>query len=588
MGGSTLIKQSENPFEWAATGPTARSQLLSGVASASRVLPVIILSIIALAPVVIVVAGSFRTSLPGTPVEWGLSGWVAAFSSKSIWDSIVNTVILSLMRIPISVVIACALAWLLIRTNIYAGKAIEFLFWIAFFLPTLPIAMAWVLLLEPHSGWINVFAERYLGIAKPFFNIYSYWGITWVHISATTVPVMVLLLGPAIRALDRSMEDSARMSGAGRVATLRFIVAPLILPSLLVATIACLIRSLEAFEIELYLGLPAGIRVYATKIHELAVWEPPRYAPAMALSVPFVAILFLLAMAHQRFLQKRNFVTVTGKSAPGTPIDLGRWRLPLSLLCMAIAGIVVVIPMLALLLGSFMEVFGVLHMDGSFVLTLEHWQIVLDDPVFQSSVINTLKIATITAVLSIVVFSLIAYFILRSEAPGRNFLGLAVWLPWAFPGILLSLAFLWIFLGTPGLNVLYGSLASLVLAMMFKEMPIAVNLMKGNLLQIGAELEEAGRISGAGWWRRYWHILLPLLGPTAVTVGMLAFIGTVKDISSMILLATPETRPLSLLVLDYSTSGSIENGAVAGVIASSMAIVAALFGRAIGMQVGKK
>ncbi|HXP93754.1 MAG TPA: hypothetical protein VN905_09825, partial [Candidatus Binatia bacterium] len=81
-------------------------------------------------------------------------------------------------------------------------------------------------------------------------------------------------------------------------------------------------------------------------------------------------------------------------------------------------------------------------------------------------------------------------------------------------------------------------------------------------------------------------VLLPLLAPTAITVAMVVFIGCVKDISTMILLATPGTRPLSLLVLDYSTNGSIENGSVVGVISTAMGIAVALLGRRIAGRAG--
>jgi iron(III) transport system permease protein len=175
---------------------------------------------------------------------------------------------------------------------------------------------------------------------------------------------------------------------------------------------------------------------------------------------------------------------------------------------------------------------------------------------------------------------------MRTRAWGKNTLDVAAWLPWSIPGILLSLSLLWIYLGFPVLNVLYGSVAGLVVAMLIKEMPGGVNLMKNGIARIGLELEEAAYTSGAGWWELYRRVLLPLLSPTAVTVSLFVFVGCVKDISTMILLATPTTRPLSLLVLDYATNGSIENGAVVGVIAAAMAIGVAFLGRRLSSKAG--
>jgi iron(III) transport system permease protein len=546
---------------------------------------VIAIGLFALSPVLIAIVTSFRVSLPGEPAEWSVSGWRDAFASAAMWKVIGNTFLLALMRVPFSVIFGAIMAWLLIRTNVIGRKTIEFMFWIAFFLPTLPMAMAWVLLFEPGGGWVNLFLVRTFGLDQAPFKIYSYFGITWVHITASTVPVMIILLGPAFRGLNPSLEESARMSGASNAICFRRIVLPLVAPAVITAAIASMIRSLEAFEIELYLGVPAGIRVYSTKIHEYAIYDPPRYAPSMALSVPFVALLFLLALLYQRYLKKRqgSFATVTGKSSHVEPIELGRWRLPTSIFCMLCAGIVVVVPTVVLLLGSFMDLFGVTYPGGGFGLTFEHWEAVFEDNLFLDSVIHTVELGLGAAAIGVLVFSMIAYLIIRSNAAGRDILDIVVWLPWAIPGILLSLALLWMYLGTPVLVGLYGTIMGLILAMVFKEMPIGINLMKAGILQIGPELEEAARMAGANWWQIYWRLYFPLLAPTGMAVAMLVFISSVKDISTMVLLSTPETRPLSILLLDYMTNGLIESGAVVGVISTVLTVGVAFVGRAIGL-----
>ncbi len=547
--------------------------------------PVLVIGLFALSPILIALITSFRISLPGDPAVWSLDGWVEAFSNPVMWEAVVNTFVLAFMRVPLAIVVGAIMAWLLIRTNVVGRGTIEFMFWIAFFLPTLPMAMAWVLLFDPGGGWVNLFAKRVLGASGPWFDIYSYLGITWVHLTASTVPVMIILMGPAFRGLDPAMEESARMSGASNATCFRRIVLPLVSPAVITASIASLIRSLEAFEIELYLGVPAGIRVYSTKMHELAIYDPPRYAPSMALSVPFVALLFLLALLYQRYLRKRQggFATVTGKASAATVIDLGRWRGPASALCMAFAGIVVVVPTIALLMGSFMGLFGVTNPGGGFGFTLEHWREVLNDDLFFASIVNTVKLGLGAAAAGILIYSVVAYLIVRSKVIGRNVLDILVWLPWAIPGILLSLSLLWMFLGTPFLAVLYGSLLGLVFAMVFKEMPIGINLMKTGIMQIGPELEEAARMAGANWWQIYRRVFFPLLAPTATAVGMLVFIACVKDISTMVLLSTPETRPISILLLDYMTNGLIESGAVIGVISTLLTVGVAIIGRTIGM-----
>src|SRR5206468_4375948 len=131
------------------------------------------------------------------------------------------------------------------------GKnALEFIFWVAFFLPPLPVAIGWILLLDRQFGLINQWLQLLPFIHQPLFNIYSFWGIVWVHLT-TNLGVKVLLLAPAFRNLDASLEESARSCGANPVVTLIRIVIPLMMPAILVSTVLGLIRSMEAFEIEL-------------------------------------------------------------------------------------------------------------------------------------------------------------------------------------------------------------------------------------------------------------------------------------------------------------------------------------------------
>ena len=90
------------------------------------------------------------------------------------------------------------------------------------------------------------------------FNIYSFWGIVWAHMGGT-VSIKVMLLAPAFRNLDAALEEASKISGASGWHTFFHIVIPVMMPAILVTTILGIIRSLEAFEIELLLGTPIGL-----------------------------------------------------------------------------------------------------------------------------------------------------------------------------------------------------------------------------------------------------------------------------------------------------------------------------------------
>ena len=141
-------------------------------------------------------------------------------------------------------------------------------------------------------------------VSGPVFSIHSVIGIMWAHLSLTTVPIMVILLTPALRQLDSTFEEAAEISGAGTLTTLFRVTVPLLTPAILTAFLASLIRSLETFEVEQLLGVPAGIFVYATRMFDLINWSPPLFPQAMALASLFLAILLAMALLYQGYLHR--------------------------------------------------------------------------------------------------------------------------------------------------------------------------------------------------------------------------------------------------------------------------------------------
>ena len=160
------------------------------------------------------------------------------------------------------------------------------------------------------------------------------------------------------------------------------------------------------------------------------------------------------------------------------------------------------------------------------------------------------------------------------------------WLPWAIPGVLMGLALVWLFFATPLRIVLYGTIAGLVVAMVIKELPVAVQLLKAGFLRIGHELEEAARVCGASWSLTYWRVLLPLVSPVLITVAVLSFQAAVRDIASVVFLYDNDSRPLSILMLEYSFSGELARGAAVGILLVAMIAAMAYVARRLGYRAG--
>src|SRR5438093_580882 len=331
-----------------------RSSVLSFRSLHLPSLPIVILIIVVaflvVTPLFLMVLNSFQTARPGQPIVWGMEGWVKAFSTPGIIKAMTNALTLAITRQTIALFIGSFFAWLIARTDIPMKGMLEFFFWLSFFLPALPETMGWILLLDPKYGLLNQGLMNLGVVSQPLFNIYSFGGIVWAHMGGT-VSVKVMLLAPAFRNLDAAFEEASKISGASGRHTFFHIVIPVMMPAILVTTILGIIRSLEAFEIELLLGTPIGLQVYSTKIHELVTWEPPQFAPAMALSTVFLGVLLVMVALQRRYIANRNYETITGRGFSIRPTRLGRWRYPAFALVLFFALVVTLVPTALLLIA---------------------------------------------------------------------------------------------------------------------------------------------------------------------------------------------------------------------------------------------
>ena len=543
----------------------------------------VVVGFLVLTPLFLMILNSFQTARPGQPIVWGMEGWVKAFNTPGILKAIGNTFTLAITRQTIALFVGSFFAWLIARSDIPMKGMLEFFFWLSFFLPALPETMGWILLLDPKYGLLNQGLMSLGVISNPLFNIYSFWGIVWAHMGGT-ISIKVMLLAPAFRNLDSALEEASKISGANGWRTFFRIVIPVMMPAILVTTILGIIRSLEAFEIELLLGTPIGLQVYSTKIHELVTWEPPQFAPAMALSSVFLGVLLLMVAMQRRYIAQRNYETVTGRGFSIRPTHLGRWRYPAFALVLTFALIVTIVPTFLLLIGTFMRLFGFFSIADPW--TLDNWRATLNDPVLLRSLWNTLAIGLGAGVIGVLFYALIAYMIVKTRHAGRSLLDFLSWLPWSIPGILLGVALLWTFLQTRIFLPIYGTIYLLMIAMVIKSMPFGTQMIKSVLIQLGSDLEEASKVCGGTWLHTFRRVIIPLAMPALITVGLVGFISAARDISTVVLLGSGKSRTLSLLMLDFAAGAEFEKATVVAVIIVGLVVGAALSARALGGQVG--
>lgn len=546
----------------------------------------IVLAVIAflvLFPIFTLFVTSFQVN-PFTPEEQaGIGNWVDVFSRQRLTDAITNTVGLAFVRQTLAMVFGVFFAWLIARTNLPLSSWVEVGFWIALFMPALPVTLSWVLLAGGNGGVINQWAMSLPFIDKAPFDIYSFGGIIWVHMMTATLAIKVFLLVPAFRSMDAALEDAARTCGASISKTLLHIVVPIMMPTIIIVVLLGLIRSMQAFEIELILGTPAEIDVYSTIIYKAMTDEPPQHGTAAALSILFLITIVPFVVLQQWYTHGRTHASISSKFSNRVQ-DLGSLRVPLFCLVMGLLFFMTVLPFVMLLLSTFMKIFGMFDLPEPW--TVQNWIDAFGRSDIVGALWNSMRLATAASVVGMAVYSLVAYIVVKTPFYGRRLLDFLTWLPAVIPGLVLGLGFLQMFSGSPVFRPIYGTMSILVIALVVGTLALGTQVIKTALMRIGPELEEASWTSGASRFYTFRRVLLPLIAPSVAVIGLDVFAAGVSVVGLVALLGTGATQPLSIVQLILLEAGQFEPAAVIGVLIMTITISAALLARYIGLKAG--
>jgi iron(III) transport system permease protein len=546
----------------------------------------LVMALFVLYPLVLLIYGSFLVDNIGGGVQhFGIDAWIEAWRQPGMVDAIVNTVKRVILTEVISLPIAVIIAWLVSRTDMPGKKLIDGFFWIAFFLPPLPVILGWILLFDPDNGVINKGLMSLFGLSQPPLDIYTFWGIIFVHLAARSISAKYIFLTPAFRNFDSTMEEASTMVGSSPLGTIWRIVMPILMPAVLITMVISLIHSLESFETELVLGPPTNFYVFSTKMYSLIQGNPPMFGAATVLGLSILLVVLPLIIWQQRLISTRSFVTVTSHFQVRL-LRLRRLRWPIFCAIAGVGMIITVIPTACLVAGTFMNLFG--HFDLAVVWTTSHWSKVLSDPVLLHSIRNTLIMAGSAAVIGLFWFAVVAYVSVRTRYPGRRALDFITWLPATLPGIILGLGLLWMFLTVPIFKPLYGTLVVLIIAVLINTITTGVQLIKSNMVQISYDLEEASFITGGSWLYTFRKIILPVLGPVLISVALLTFNGAARNIANIVMIVTGDNRPLSLLQIDYMADGQYEPAAIVGFIIVLLTLGVAFLARLITRRFGMR
>jgi iron(III) transport system permease protein len=532
-------------------------------------------------PVAMLFFGMLRTAPPGQGGRWSTSGLTSALTSWDVWHSFINSLILSASTVVLSTALAIYLAWLVTRTRTPLRQLVTPVAVLIFAVPPLFYTLSWAMLGQQPGGLIDKALSGMFG-ATPV-NAQSWYGLIVVGVLGATAAEYLLLLGP-FRALSPAMEEASLACGGSRLRTFFQIEIPVLGPSILGVVILGFVLGMGLLTGPLLLGEPAGIYVLPTEIYRLIDGVTPAdYAGASTLSLLLVLVVLALVGIQSRVLGRRQFVTVTGKSSRREAVDIGGWKWLGTLVIALFTLFALVLPLGQFVLGSFESYFGVYSH-----FTTGNYGTVFQQPGTSQAFTTTILVAVVSGFVATLLAVLITLVAQRSRSRLRRLPDICVWLLWAVPGITLSLGLIWAYLSVPGLKSLYGTQWIVLLALVVGTTPIASRAVGGSIAQIGRELEEAARTSGASALRATAGILVRLIAPSFAVSWLLSGIVASGNLDIPILLASSSNQTVPLLAYDLYDNGSLSQAAATfcvfiGIIAAVLA-AAAVIRLALGLR----
>lgn len=469
------------------------------------------------------------------------------------WSALKNTLIAASATMVLGTLIAFPLAWLVGRTNLYGRKFFRSLFVLTYMVPPYVGAMAWLRLLNPNVGDINVLLRMLFGMAPDAMgpiNIYSLGGLIWV-LTTFYYPYAFITISRAMEKMDPTLEEAGRISGASPLKTLFTVTLPMMTPSLIAGALLVFVCAASCYGIPSIIGAPGKVHTVTTRIIEYYGLGTQGLNDATGMAVFLMVIAVIVLYVSDFVMAKRQYITVSGKSTRPTIVDLRRWRVPLTVLVSLFAVIVILIPFATILTTSFkVDVGKGLTEPGNF--TFGQWTLIFSRQETLDCLKNSLIFGAVTATVGIVIACVMSYLLQRTRIRGRKLPDFMITLGSGTPSVVIALGLIMTMKGDFGVNI-YNTAYIIIVAYLIKYLMMGMRTVVSAMSQIHVSLEECSQVAGASWLRTMFKITGPLIFPSIAAGWFLIFIPSFYELSMTTLLYSNTTKTIGFQLYEYWT-----------------------------------
>ncbi|MGB4008254.1 MAG: iron ABC transporter permease [Bacillota bacterium] len=522
-------------------------------------------------PLSLVVVKSFSSEAGFT-----FENYVKIFSESANLKAFWNSIWVSSLSTLICVAVGTILAMLVVRTDIPGKSWLRMLLLLPYGIPPFIGAMAWAQLFGP-VGYVSKLYMTLTGATSAPWNIYSAAGVVLV-LAVYQFPVVFITVSGALGKIDTSLEEAARMSGAGPFRTLIDVTMPLITPAITASALLAFVGCISNFGIPALLGFRARFFVLTTKIYSaLSIPDMP-WATAMAV---ILAITSGIPLILERRLERgqSRYTVIAGKSVRPQTMSLGGWRIPVLIIVVLVSLFAGVVPLISMLLTSFLKYWGApLNLAN---MTTSHYKYILDLPMASRAFRNSLFLAVSAATITMAVGALVSYMSVRAKIKGAKTLDFVGTIPYAVPCTMVAIAMILAWSRPP--VMLYGTIWVILAAYLVRYMPFSIRTTNATLQQVHVSLEEAARVSGAGWTQTMKDIVMPLIKPGLIAGWILVFMPALRELTMSVLLWSQGAETIGVVIYNMQDAGYTQIAAAL----STIVLLVILAGNAIVRKLSK-
>ncbi len=483
-----------------------------------------------------------------------------------------RTIEASLGATAVSLVLGVTLALVLGLSHLPGRATLTFLVLMPMLVPAQIAALAWLELTGPSSVLLGA-----LDLAPPPGTrnwLYSREGIILL-MGIEHMPIVFLAVRAGLRSVPAELVEAARVAGARWPTILSAIILPLLRPTILAGSALAFVAAVGNFGIPAILGIPGRYTMLTALVYQRLSGFGPAVLGEVALLSLVLALIAAAGLVLQAYMQRAAPVAVAGVGTPVARQDLGRWRYPVVALVLLVLIPASILPVFALLGTSLVQALGLpLTLE---TLTLRHYETVWVNDAARRAFVNSAWLSAVAAAVTLLMAIPFAWLLISRRNRLARTLNFIVDAPYALPGIVVSIAFILMFLRPlPGLGVsLYGTAWIILLAYLARFLALGLRPVVAAFEAQDPALEEAARIAGAGPWRCLRGILLPQVAPAAGAAALLIVMSAYNELTVSALLWSRGYETVGVLVFNLYDEGNATAAAAASVVAVLVTFAAA-------------